>query len=636
MYIPFAFLGSTQNPVIFNYYQLVNCSSGNCDSGSNAVVGVFNGLGSINNRIVWDTVNKTCGTAVTASYNAAPLYFTNQNELNSNTYGSSLCAICISDHWDELLIPSGCVKYTVQTNTSESRTFEYTDCTGSVVTQSITPLPRFFGYQLSVCSTTKPKITPFPINSIGYDCSAICYPNKLATDGLTLLLVSSSYTASTGVWRDISGNCNDAQISSSNIPTNWSNILSASADGWLFNPNYSQSLLFPTTLNATPSSSFTIQMWISSSYVYQNGFDLFSKDSFVDGWDTIFEGFQGSNDPPRLIFRDNVGQDSRFQFRGSTNTLYTITVDTINGVATSYNDNGERLEVFNKTFNSFTASALPLRFGWNANTDGTFFSGSVKSLLIYNRVLSSDEVWYNYLNLSSSNYVEVPCSHSVQPLPIPPIPPPPFPLSGSVIIWNDTTSISSSVWLDKSGRNNNGLISGSTLILSGSLGYAFNGTDNYVTYPITLSGQPTTAYTLQYYGTLASESLSRDFFTKELYTTGWDTIYEPSSNRFVFRDTAPQDKRATFTPVFGTKQLITITTNTTTDLMQLYVNDSFITNFSAGAVGTFNSASVPLRFGFNVDGDATYWKGAVSDILLYNKVLSATEVSQSFAYLSQY
>jgi hypothetical protein len=213
---------------------------------------------------------------------------------------------------------------------------------------------------------------------------------------------------------------------------------------------------------------------------------------------------------------------------------------------------------------------------------------------------------------------------------------PPFPISGSLVIWSDTTSLTSSIWYDRSGKGNNGLVSGSTLVASGSLGYEFNGTNNYVTYPITLNGQPSSSYTLQYYGTLPSESVNRDFFVKQVYNNGWDTLFDAGSSpdRFVFRDIPGSDKRANITPTFASKQLITITANTTTDVLQLYVNDLFVTNFSAGGVNNFNSASVPFVFGFNTDGDATYWKGAVSDILLYNKVLSATEVSQSFAYLN--
>jgi hypothetical protein len=167
--------------------------------------------------------------------------------------------------------------------------------------------------------------------------------------------------------------------------------------------------------------------------------------------------------------------------------------------------------------------------------------------------------------------------------------------------------------------------------LSGSLGYAFNGTDNYVTYPITLNtANPTDVYTLQYYGSLPSESINRDFFTKEVFSNGWDTIYSPSTNAFTFRDQAGSDKGATFTTVLGSKQLITITVNAGSNVCELYVGPSFITNFSAGAVLNFNAASVQFRFGWNANADATFWKGGVSVILLYNKVILLINSSSFF------
>jgi len=216
-----------------------------------------------------------------------------------------------------------------------------------------------------------------------------------------------------------------------------------------------------------------------------------------------------------------------------------------------------------------------------------------------------------------------------------PPPPPPFPISGSLVIWSDTTSLTSSIWYDKSGRNNNGLVSGSTLSLSGSLGYAFNGTNNYVTYPTTLVGQPSSSYTLQYYGSLPSESVvNRDFFVKEDYTNGWDTIWEQSVPRFVLRDVAGGDRRSpSFTPTYGAKQLITITANDSTNVIELYVNNTLIGNFSGVLLNAFNVAARPFVFGFNTNSDATYFKGGVTALLLYNKVLNATEVSQSYAYM---
>jgi hypothetical protein len=214
---------------------------------------------------------------------------------------------------------------------------------------------------------------------------------------------------------------------------------------------------------------------------------------------------------------------------------------------------------------------------------------------------------------------------------------PNFPISSSLVIWNALSGLTGSTWYDYSNNGNNGTISGTTLTLSGSLGYAFNGTNNYVTYPTTLVAEPSSSYTLQYYGTLPSESTNRDFFVKGYYNDGWDTIYRGSDTKdFVYRGEAGFDKvSAAITPVYAQKQLITIRVDSTTNLMDLYVNNTSLGNFSRiGYINEFNTGTIPLAFGWNIDGDSTYWKGAVSDLLVFNKVLSATEISQSYAYLS--
>jgi len=214
---------------------------------------------------------------------------------------------------------------------------------------------------------------------------------------------------------------------------------------------------------------------------------------------------------------------------------------------------------------------------------------------------------------------------------------PQFPISSSLVIWNAKTGLTGSTWYDYSGNGNNALVSGSTLSLSGSLGYAFNGTNNYLTYPLSLVAEPSYSYTLQYYGSLPSETTNRDFFVKGYYNDGWDTLYRGSDTKdFVYRGDAGFDKVSpAITPIYAEKHLITIRVNSTTNLMDLYVNNTSLGDFSRiGYINEFNTGSLPLVFGWNIDGDGTYWKGAVSDLLVFNKELSATEISQSYAYLS--
>lgn len=209
--------------------------------------------------------------------------------------------------------------------------------------------------------------------------------------------------------------------------------------------------------------------------------------------------------------------------------------------------------------------------------------------------------------------------------------------TSGLVIWSDTTSLTGSVLYDKSGRGNNALVSGSTLQLTGSNGFMFNGTDNYLTWPTTLSGQPSSSYTLEYFGTPFSSSVNYDFFAKDFYTNGWDMIYEPGPAKLTYRDVAGSDKTSSlFTPSTTQTQQIVVTVNSDTNVIQFYRNGEFVGNFSrtTDVVNPFNAFAGPFKFGFNTNADATYFKGSLKSVSLYNKVLSATEVESNYAYLT--
>jgi hypothetical protein len=218
-------------------------------------------------------------------------------------------------------------------------------------------------------------------------------------------------------------------------------------------------------------------------------------------------------------------------------------------------------------------------------------------------------------------------------------PPPPFPpekiilpiteSAGTLVIWSDTTSLTGSVLYDKSGKGNNALVSGSTLALTGSNGFMFNGTNNYLNWATTLTGQPSSSYTLQYYGVPFSSSVNYDFFVKDFYTNGWDTIYEPGPTKITFRDNAGADKTSSlFTPSTTDKQQIVLTVNADTNVIQFYRNGAFVGNFNrtTDVVNNFNADASPFKFGFNTNADATYFKGSLASVALYNRVITAADV----------
>ena len=48
---------------------------------------------------------------------------------------------------------------------------------------------------------------------------------------------------------------------------------------------------------------------------------------------------------------------------------------------------------------------------------------------------------------------------------------------------------------------------------------------------------------------------------------------------------------------------------------------------------TFNSSTSSMVFGYNADGDAKAFDGSVRDLVVYNRLLSTSEVLQNYNYL---
>ena len=205
-------------------------------------------------------------------------------------------------------------------------------------------------------------------------------------------------------------------------------------------------------------------------------------------------------------------------------------------------------------------------------------------------------------------------------------------VTNGLTLWNSCNSFSGSIWYDKSGNNNNALVSGSAMTTSGSLGIAFNGTDNFITYPTSLTASPNSNWTMQWYGTMYNDGVNRDLFCKDFYNDGWDTIWEPGGSRLIYRDGAGTDKQKTISNPSAEKVLWTLVGNVTTDIILLYRNTSPQGPFGNGSMNSWD-ASGTLKFGFNTNTDATYFKGTIQDLIIYNRELNPGEITTNYNYL---
>jgi hypothetical protein len=182
---------------------------------------------------------------------------------------------------------------------------------------------------------------------------------------------------------------------------------------------------------------------------------------------------------------------------------------------------------------------------------------------------------------------------------------------------------------DRSGNGNTGLVSGSTMIVSSSFGLAFNGTNNYITYPEPFNGgNPTNQWTVQMYGTWDIEDENLDFFTHNDYTDGWDIALTPDG-RIVVRSDTGGGTEFEYTVPKAELRLVTIVFDGVDSRVLLYTNTVGIGNNPA-SVSPWNETTVPMTFGFNTNTDATYFKGTFKDIILYGRVLTGAEVFTNY------
>jgi len=202
-------------------------------------------------------------------------------------------------------------------------------------------------------------------------------------------------------------------------------------------------------------------------------------------------------------------------------------------------------------------------------------------------------------------------------------------VTNGLVLWTSCDSFASQSWTDKSGNGNNGIVSGSVMTQSGSFGLTFNGTNNFITFPTSLVGQPSSSFTLQYYGSMYNDGVLRDLWCKDDFLNGWDSLWQPALNRFVYRDQSGQDFLPGYTYPTATKVLVTFVLNDTANTEKLYINGALQAS-GTKTINAFNAYASPLKFGWNNNGDGTYFKGAISDLVVYNTELSLSDVQTNY------
>jgi ABC-type transporter Mla subunit MlaD len=216
-----------------------------------------------------------------------------------------------------------------------------------------------------------------------------------------------------------------------------------------------------------------------------------------------------------------------------------------------------------------------------------------------------------------------------------------------LVIWNscDTYSGSVGIWGDKSGNGNNGSFLSNIPITASDRGIFFSRNfPSPLTYPQPLNSTPSSSYTLQFFGDIIiSSSLLeiQHLWSKARGTNGWETRYiRTDRDRFSYSSTSGSFAISAGTAISQssgiTNSLITFTINTALNQTQLYINGSLIASsiVQFPAIIDFNAVNLPLIFGFTSGsqsvGQSTGLNGFVRDLLVYNRVLTPTEVEANY------
>ena len=188
---------------------------------------------------------------------------------------------------------------------------------------------------------------------------------------------------------------------------------------------------------------------------------------------------------------------------------------------------------------------------------------------------------------------------------------------------------SGTTWTDLSGKGNNGTISGATHT-SGAGGYFdFDGTDDYVDTTSGWTNFGTDPFTIEVWYKTSSASQFETLVGNANGGAGtFQLDYNGSNNlRFISSTNSGEYVDSSISLSVGVwKQVVVVREGTGTNQFKIYSNGDLNTT------GTFNinlNSSAQLRIGRN-RGGVYYYDGEISNVKIYTKALTATEVAQNF------
>ena len=410
---------------------------------------------------------------------------------------------------------------------------------------------------------------------------------------------SSSYSGSGTTWTDISGQGNNATLANGPTYNSDNGIGSIVFDG---TNHYA---VLDSSFQVSTSRTYSFEAWIYKTATGTNNAGML-----------ISGGFGGDRDGIIIYSEDYVSTDIKiFSSNGDVNAVYyngiSQTLDgSGNGTNVDYNLNEWiHIAVTGITVNNTDGAAHHIA---QNNNNSNKFGGRIRSLKVYDGELTASEVQQNFLK---SRFIVT-----------------------NNLIFNldagDSNSIArrlSGYWDDISGQGNNGTINGGVTYSSSDGGYFdFDGSNDTVTLPtLNIAGNELT-FSVWNYGIEAKAASI--IYLEDSSNYRMLNVHLPWSNGNVYFDKGGSGydrifKAASNSEYQGWHHWV-FTANASTGSMKIYLDGS-LWHSGTGHTKTFTN----ITGGTKIIGKSAlnqWHRGYISNLQLYNKELSLSEVTQNY------
>jgi hypothetical protein len=190
---------------------------------------------------------------------------------------------------------------------------------------------------------------------------------------------------------------------------------------------------------------------------------------------------------------------------------------------------------------------------------------------------------------------------------------------------------SGTTWTDLTGNSNTGtLTNGPTYSSANGGSIVFDGTNDYVTLGTSLTnGYINITVSAWFYA--VADTGRQDIVTKYPFGNGWLLYYSNTTNNFGVdgRESEAQYFSNVTTNTYAVNNWYNVVFTKNTTNWRLYINSLLDCNNTNGnGTTSFNNAGI-LAIG-SLPANSDYAKGNIAQVSIYNRALSAAEVSQNF------